>query len=135
MKTILVDAYNTFVIAGRGIDKEMHELLEEYPNAKIILTNANDEQMVEFGLDDVPYPVFTLKHEPDKIELEYYYKMLEHFDLIPDEVVYFEHNADAVRSARSVGIVTHHFDKDIRDLKALKKFLDENVWGSIIKSC
>ena len=41
MKTILVDAVNTFVIKGDGIFKEMSELLEQYPNRKIILTNAD----------------------------------------------------------------------------------------------
>lgn len=53
--------------------------------------------------------------------------MLEHFSLKKDKVVYFEHNADAVKSARSVGIITHHYDKDKKDLETLKKFLTNNL--------
>lgn len=70
MKTILVDAVNTTIVkneAGKFVKfQELFDLLETYPNRKIIVTNANDEQMKEFGLDDVAYPVFTMKHNPDK---------------------------------------------------------------------
>ncbi len=123
MKTILIDAINTFVIKGQGIDWEMFGLLESFPNRKIILTNADDEQMEELGLDKMPYEVFTLKHNPDKIDPKYYEKMLSHFGLNAEDVIYFEHNADAVKSAESVGIKTHHFDKGKRDLNALKNYI------------
>ena len=109
MKTILVDAVDTFVIEGEGISRPMFELLEQYPNRKIILTNANDVQMGEFGLTDLPYELFTLKHSPDKTDPKY-----------------FEHNEAAVKSAQSVGITAYHYNSDKRDLEALKKFLDDH---------
>ncbi len=127
MKTILVDAVDAFVIEGQGIYKPMHKLLEEYQNRKIILTGANDQQFVEFGLDKVPYEVFTLKHNPEKTDPEYYKTMLAHFNLHPKDLVYFEHNPKAVDSARSVGINSYFYDFDKKDLDALKKFLDENL--------
>jgi len=37
MKTILVDAAGTFVIAGVGIYQPLYDLLESYPNQKLIL--------------------------------------------------------------------------------------------------
>jgi HAD superfamily hydrolase (TIGR01509 family) len=127
MKTILVDALDAFVIEGQGIYKPIHDLLDTYPNRKIVLTNANDDQMVQFGLTDMPYEVFTLKHNPDKPDPEYFKTMLAHFNLQPNEVIYFEHNPDAVKSAESVGIATHHYDADEKDLVALKEFLDANL--------
>ena len=127
MKIILVDAADTFVIEGEGIYKPMHELLEKYPNKKVLLTGADDEQMVEFGLIGMPYEVFTLKHDPEKTNPEYYRKMLEHFGLTKDDVVYFEHDPDAVKSAQSVGIRTSYYDPGKKDLEALKMFLDENL--------
>lgn len=72
MKTILVDAVDAFVIEGKGVFTEMYDLLETYPNRKIILTGANDEQFKEFGLDTMPYEVFTLKHNPEKTDPKYY---------------------------------------------------------------
>lgn len=127
MKTILVDAVDCFVSDTGEIFKEMHDLLETYSNKKIILTGANDEQFKKFGLDKMPYEVFTLKHDPEKTDPEYYIKMLEHFKLSDDEVVYFEHNPDAVKSAESVGIVSYYYDNDKKDLESLKQFLDENI--------
>jgi len=126
MKTILVDAWNTFV-TEEGINKDLHKLLEEYSNRKIILTNANDEQVVKLGLTDLPYELFSLKHNPDKVDSEYYKKMLDNFELKAEDVIYFEHNEDAVKSAGSVGITAHHYDKDKKDLESLKQFLDSNL--------
>lgn len=127
MRTILVDAVNTFVIEGKGVYKPLYDLLETYPNRKIILTNANDEQMVKFGLNDVPYEVFSLKHNPDKLDQIYFKTMLEHFSLKPDEVIYFEHNPNAVKSGESVGIISYRYDPDAKDTVTLKKFIDANL--------
>jgi HAD superfamily hydrolase (TIGR01509 family) len=127
MKTILVDAVYTFVIKGGGVYEPMHRLLETYPNRKIILTNANDEQLEPFGLVNLPYELFTMKHNPDKVDPKYFETMLTHFNLTKNDVVYFEHNPDAVQSARSLGIISYHYDSEKKDLEGLKKFLDENL--------
>jgi len=127
MKTILVDAMHAFVIMNEGIYEPMHKLLETYENKKIILTNADDEQLIKFGLNKMPYEVFTLKRNPPKTDSEYYKKLLKHFDLDVSDVIYFEHDENAVKSAQSAGIKSYFYDNDVKDLVALKKFLDENV--------
>jgi len=127
MKTILVDAINAFVIKNEGIFDEMHKMLERYPNKKIILTGANDEQMKMFGLDNMPYEVFTLKHDPEKTDPKYYEIMLKHFNLNVKDVIYFENDENAVRSAQSVGINTFHYNKETKDLVTLKQFIDNNL--------
>jgi HAD superfamily hydrolase (TIGR01509 family) len=131
MKTILVDAVNTFIIKnelGQFVQsKELFDLLETYSNKKIILTNASDEQLKEFGLDNVPYPVFTMKHNPDKPNPLYFQTFLNQYKLEVIDVVYFEHNPEAVASAQSLGINTYHYNKDLRDLGALKIFLDTSL--------
>ncbi len=126
MKTILVDAVYTFVVDG-VIDVELKSLLDSFPNKKIILTNANDEQVVEFGLVDLPYELFTFKQNPKKVDSVYFVDMLKHYGLSAQDVVYFEHDPDAVKSATSVGITSYHFDETVRNLSALKAFLEENV--------
>lgn len=129
MKTILVDAVMTFVSEMGEIFEEMHTLLEALPNKKIILTNANDEQFIEFGLNKMPYEVFTLKHNPEKTDPKYFEIMLDHFGLTASGVVYFEHNPEAVKSAESVGIKSYFYDEEKKDLVGLKKFLEENIRG------
>lgn len=126
MKTILVDAVHAFVVVGEGVFEEMHELLETFSNKKIILTGANDEQMETFGLNKMPYPVFTLKHNPEKTDPEYFRIMLGQLNLKAEDVVYFEHDINAVKSAESVGIKSYHYDEKVKDLEALKNFLTQN---------
>jgi hypothetical protein len=48
LKTILVDAVHAFIIKEEGIFQPMYELLETYPNPKIILTNAGTEEQKKF---------------------------------------------------------------------------------------
>ena len=127
MKTILVDAVDTFVVVGKGVYQPMFDLLEKYPNRKIILTNANDEQMMPFSLTNLPYELFTLKHNPDKVDPKYFKEMFKHFNLKPEDVIYFEHNPEAVKSAQSVGIISYYYDPDKKDMSALKEFLDNNL--------
>lgn len=127
MKTILVDAAGTFVIEGQGIYQPLYQLLETYPNKKIIVSNANDEQLVEYGIVDMPYEVFTLKHNPNKDNPEYFKTLLNHFNLTVQDVIYFEHSQAAVDSAKSIGITSHFYDSDKKDLVSLKSFLNQNI--------
>ena len=127
MKTILVDAVYCFVSDKGEMFEEMYELLETYPNQKILLTGADDEQFEKWNLTSMPYEVFTLKHNPEKTNPEYYKTMLKKFNLTADEVVYFEHNLEAVKSAESVGIKSYFYDDDMKDLGALKEFLDGSL--------
>lgn len=131
MKTILVDAVYCFIIEKEEwkfeIFQEMYDLLETYANKKIILSGANDEQIIKFGLDNLPYELFTLKHNPEKTDPKYYEILLEKFGLNKDHVIYFEHSIEAVKSAESAGIQSCFYDNDKKDLESLKKFLDENL--------
>lgn len=127
MKTILVDAIYTFVSDQGEMSWPLFELLEKYPNKKILLTGVDDAQAEKWRLKEMPYEFFTLKHHPEKSDPTYYKKMLAHFNLDKDDVVYFEHNLEAVRSAQSVGIPSYHYDQEKKDLEGLKKFLDENL--------
>lgn len=124
MKTILVDAVYCIVSPEGIIFQEMYDLLETYENKKIILTGADDEQFIKFGLDKMLYEVFTLKHNPEKTDPLYYTKMLEHYNLTKDDVIYFEHSIDAVKSAESVGIKSYFYDDEVKDLSSLKNFLN-----------
>ena len=123
MKTILVDAWNTLITAN-GVDPEMKKLLDQYPNPKIIVTNANAEEQRAFGMVNLPYPLYSMNHHPDKTDSYYFESLLKEYDLEAQDTLYFEHNADAVASAASAGIKAYWFDKDLRDLNKLKEFLE-----------
>lgn len=134
MKTILVDAAHTFVIVNdpeasgeSHVHQEMYDLLESYSNKKIIVTNADDHELEPFGLVDLPYELYTLKHNPNKTDPVYFEKLFEHYGLTADDVIYFEHTPEAVEAAQSLGITSYYYDDSKRDLEALKAFLDNNI--------
>jgi HAD superfamily hydrolase (TIGR01509 family) len=126
MKTILVDAGKTFVVNG-SIYEDMYDLLESYPNTKILLTNANDEQIEDSGLVNLPYDLFTLKHNPDKNDPKYFKILFEKYNLKPKDCIYFDHKQDAVDSAKSLGITSYFYDSEKKDLDELKEFLANNL--------
>ena len=128
MKTILVDAYNTFV-TEEGVNREMHVMLETFPNKKIILTNANEEKQVEFWLVNLPYPMFTQNFDPLKHDPEFYRTLLKEYNLQSDDCIYFEHDIKAVESARSIWIETFHYDYVKKDVDEVKAFLQSNVYS------
>lgn len=127
MKTILVDAINGLILEDGTLFHAMYDMFEGYPNKKIVLTGANDEQFAHFHLDECPYEIFTLKHNPEKADSEYFKILLATYNLTPEEVVYFEHSAAAVKSAQSLGINTYFYDHTKEDLVALKAFIDANI--------
>lgn len=127
MKTILVDGISGLILKDGTLQNEMYELLESYPNPKLVLTGANDEQWKQFNLDISPYEVFTLKHDPEKTDPKYFKILLDKYNLTPEDVVYFEHSPEAARSAESAGIPTYFYDDSKQDIPALKAFLDSVI--------
>lgn len=127
MKTILVDAIDGIVLKDGTLFQEMFEMLESFPNRKIVLTGANDEQFKKFNLHKVPYEIFTLKHDPEKFNPRYFELMLDNYNLKSSQVVLFEHNPEAVKSAETAGIKTYHYNPIEKDLLGLKAFLESNL--------
>ena len=74
----------------------------------------------------MPYEVFSLEHNPNKTDKAYFLKMLSHFSLKPAEVVYIEHNAEAINSATAVGINTFPYNKE-ENLDGHRIFLQNNL--------
>lgn len=127
MKTILVDAINGLILEDGTLFDEMYELLESYPNQKIVLTGANEEQWKQFKLDISPYEVFTLKHNPEKSDPKYFETLFEEYNLKADDMIYFEHNKEAANTAESIGVTTYLYDHTKQDIPALKAFIDSNL--------
>ncbi len=130
MKIILVDAVYTFILKVGDkfeLNNNMYELLEKYPNKKIVLTNASDDKFELYGLNNLPYEFFTLKHNPDKIDPKYFEIFLAEYNLKPEDVIYFEHDIEAVKSAQLAGINSYLYDENKKDLEELDNFLKTSL--------
>ena len=138
-KIILIDAVYCLVDTNGKINSDLSVLLNKYDNRKIVLTNADDKEKSVF-LRNISYETFSLKHKPDKVDSEYYRKFLESFSLNTEDLIYFEHDKQAVKSARSVGINTHYFDGNLVDTEIveskMKDFLNqhEEIFANVINS-
>lgn len=122
---ILVDAWNTLV-TEEGVNTQLLSLLDRYKASKIIVTNANEEEKIKLGIIDMPYPVFSLAHQPNKTNPLYFKKLLSHLSVEPDKVIYFEHHPEACKSAISLGIKTHWQAKGA-DIKNIEVFLNQHL--------
>jgi FMN phosphatase YigB (HAD superfamily) len=80
----------------------MFELLELYDAKKLIVTNATHEQTKEFGLVDLPYDMYSMEHKPNKTDTLYFTSLLEEFNLVVEDVLYFDHNLESVTAASSI---------------------------------
>ena len=125
MKIILVDAWKTFILPD-GIFIEMYEMLEEFKEKKVVVTNANKEEQIVFGMNDIPYEIFSLSHNPEKNDPNYFKKFTDLYNVNFDELIYFEHNICAVNTAKKIGIKTFHYDKK-SSLIELKHFIINNL--------
>ena len=68
-----------------------------------------------------------MKHDPEKTDSKYFQVLMQKYDLKPEDIVYFEHNKDAVESAMSLGINSFYYDPTHKNLDKLKTFLDSSV--------
>ena len=124
MKVILVDAWNTLVKENK-LDVNIYKILEKFTNEKIILTNANNEEQIKYGIVNMPYKVFSLNHKPNKTDPNYYKKMINKLNLQIDNIIYIEHNIDAVNSALSLGIRTFHYKPNDNE-NLIYEFINNN---------
>ena len=68
--------------------------------------------------------MILLNEEDDPI---YFKRLFEKYNLTADDVVYFDRTQEFADCGKSLGIPTHWYDPEKKDLGALKKFLDENL--------
>ena len=110
-----------------GIQSQINSLIGT--NTKIVRRKKNNE--------DIKHELFiniitqielvinrsTLVHSDFKIDLSDYDEM---YLQIIDNLIYIEHNKEAVKSAKSIGIKTHHYNPH-EPIEEISKFLLKNL--------
>lgn len=124
---VLIDARNTLFLWS-WIDLILKTLLDSVETEKLVVTNANPREQIEYGINHSPYPVFTMNHNPNKTDPSYFNILMSNYHLQATDIIYIEHNIKAVESASSLGISSYHFDKDLRDIDKLKKRIQQQLY-------
>ena len=123
-KIILVDAVHCLVDEKGNVNEELKNYLDSIKNKKIVITNAQKDKHELIFHDIKNYEIFSLENNPPKKNSEYYKIFLKKFNLIPEQVIYFEHDEEGVKSAKSVGIKAVHYKDNIKEIK---EFIEENI--------
>lgn len=129
-KIILVDAVNCLVNEKGEVNEELKNYLDTLENKKIILTNAPKEKHKIFFKNIKDYEIFTLENNPGKNDPEYYKKFLDRFKLTSKEVIYFDHDEESVKSAKSVGINAIIYKNNLDEIK---EFIDKNIKSETVE--
>ena len=122
IKAILVDAINTLIDKEKGINKELAEFLQNTGKKIIVVTNA-DKKEVESKIKGYNFEVFTLNKSPDKSNPKYFKQLLEEYNLKQDDIIYFDHKGDNVKSAKSNSINAILYKNN----KQAKEFIENNI--------
>ena len=73
---------------------------------------------------DTNWQSFSLEEKwIEKDKPEYFTDLLKRFNLIPEEVIYFDNNEENIKSAQKVGILSKHYT----DVNSIKKFITDNL--------
>ena len=79
------------------------------------------------NIEEAEYLLCTGLFDNYENDLNYYKILLEQFDLAVEDLIYIEHNMEAIRSAESLNIKVFHYDKDLKDINKLNQFLELNI--------
>jgi len=107
--------------------KELKDLKSELNRFGIFRDNAEFKSYAD-GIFSFYVNKNGLMHEFNIIADDVFLARMKVNELLNvNRVMYFEHNKEAVGSAKSVGIRTHYWDSERRPLRELALFLEHNT--------
>ena len=129
-RLILADGMQCLYDKDFKINKELLELINGFNAHTILAVNGAREK----GFKSVKnydsgygsnWKSFSLEEEGIKKDDKEYFKiLLKKFNLVPKEVIYFDHDKKSVEIAQKSGILSMHF----KDVGGIKKFIDDNLY-------
>ena len=126
-RLILVDGMYCLYDENFKIDKELLDFLHRFNTHYILTVNGFKEKgrkLVKSGEYEFNWEAFSLEEEGIKKNNPEYFKiLLKKFSLVPEEVIYFDHDKKSVETAKKLGILSKHYT----NLKTIKKFIKDNL--------
>jgi len=129
IKAILIDAIGCLFDEKRKVNEELLEIIKKYDLKKIIVTNIEKKDQKNQRILEVikgnNIDLFTLEGNPKKTDSNFFKKLLDKYQLMPEEVIYFDHSEDNLSSAKEAGITKTHLYKNNKQTKG---FIDNNLY-------
>lgn len=106
------------------VNKKLLKILNLFDNRKILVVNGFIKKGLQV-LEGENFDGFSLEEEGIKKTNQFYFeRLLEKFNLFADQVIYFDHNEDNVKSAQSLGILSIQYDGSN---EKIRNFIEENI--------
>ena len=125
MKTILVDGMFCVYDENFNVNKELLHMIDSFRARKILVVNKFREKGKKLLENSSIKHSFSLEEENiNKDNKEYFLRLLKKFDINPKEIVYFDHDENNVKTAKSVGINSVAYS---RNNLLIKQFIIDNL--------
>jgi leucyl-tRNA synthetase/ADP-ribose pyrophosphatase YjhB (NUDIX family) len=135
--TILIDAVFCLINkteSGMSLNQELFDYLERLPQRKIVVTNAKDQNLVTIKqLVGDKFEVFSLRFDPEKTDPKFYETMIKNLSIDTSSTIYFDHNTDNLKSAKSNGIHCFQYTSNQQAISTLKTLFDTGSYTDVIK--
>jgi alanyl-tRNA synthetase len=129
-KLILVGGMYCLYDKNFKINKELLEMLDEFNTHTILTVNKFREKGFNLIREhsrykDTNWKAFSLEERGIKKDnIEYFKELIKKFNLVPEEIIYFDHDKKNIETAKKLGILS----KDYNSINQIKKFIEENLW-------
>ena len=122
--TILVDGMFCLYDKEFKINQELLDIINNFGTWNILVVNGFKEKGYSL-VDSSNWAPFSLEEEGIKKDKpEYFKRLLNQYQLTPEEVIYFDHDKNNVKVAKSIGIISKQFT----NIKSIKEFIEENIY-------
>ena len=132
-RLILVDGMYCLYDKNFNLNKELLEIINSCNTHTILTVNGFREKGYNLVKNydptrDTNWKAFSLEEKGIKKDNpKYFKKLMKRFNLIPEEIIYFDHDKKNVETVKKLGILSKHYT----NVKTIKKFIDDNLWAFI----
>ena len=132
-RIILVDGMHCLYDENFNLNQELLEAVNSFNSHYILVGNKFREKGYNLVKNyssgqDTNWKAFSLEEkEIKKDNPEYFKEIIKKFNLVPEEIIYFDHDKTNIETAKKLGILSQHYI----DIKQVKKFIEENFWAFI----
>ncbi len=126
-RLILVDGMHCLYDENFNLNQELLDFVNSFNSHNVLVVNKFREKGRSL-VNETNWKVFSLEENGIKKDNpEYFKELLKRFNLIPEEVIYFDHDKKNVETAQKLGILSKHYT----DIKSTKRFIEDNLWTFI----
>ena len=132
-RLILADGMHCLYDENFKLNKELLEIINRLNTHNILVVNGFREKgvnLIKSGdqTKDTNWKAFSLEEESIKKDNPKYFKeLMRRFKLVPEELIYFDHDKKNVETAKGLGILAKHYT----DTNSIKKFIEDNTHAFI----